>query len=588
MPPPRARFISVRELGRHAAIVRTLDRLTQFDMATIAGERPPHSVAYRPSRSATCLGCFGISRNVTPTNSGDSLPRHGARTPCRHCVDRLIRGPSVAEPRRAAPPDGSTLSTADWGLPQPYARPVEGSRLSEWRVSTTIRTFNAILNGARDGQGTSTFAASLTLYAAGRTSTLLVATDTAAAVALLGLPETNGDETLVAERLTLGAEPSGDPAVRLIDAGIGSAPVGVECDLRLVVLRGPCYVALRSLVNGGGAPAGLILLREPGRSLSERDVRDVTGVPVVATIPVSGAVARTIDAGLFIARLDRLRDLAQLRRYATDLLDLRTALSEPQNDSTSRISTAVIDGSKRPCDRLSKVGTDLPVPLCGTGRSRKACRVSPLSRAFPAHEDNICRRRNAEYRDAGWRRGRLLHRRGRVIQGGLLRRTRRSRRALGGVAIAHELALGVEVDPERFPLAGRFLVGGSGGESGRRGAHMAVPPKRNHRGGRAGLGTRSARPPRSLGFQSWSEAAGSTRVACPTDFDGCAMGARMHFDAGRDVSGDDMGSVTVARVDVSVLTRPFAAARTSPRPPPKSSPRTPPVQVTARARRGLR
>jgi hypothetical protein len=184
------------------------------------------------------------------------------------------------------------------------------------------------------------------------------------------------------------AEPRGDPAVRVIDAGTVSAPVGVECDLRLVVLRGPCYVALRSLVNGGGAPAGLIVLREPGRSLSERDVHDVTGVAVVATIPVSAAVARTIDAGLFIARLDRLRDLAQLRRYAADLLDLHAALSEPQNDSTSRISSAVVDGSTRGSDTLSKVGTDSPVPLRGTGRSREHARSAAATLAREAVVDH--------------------------------------------------------------------------------------------------------------------------------------------------------------------------------------------------------
>ena len=248
-----------------------------------------------------------------------------------------------------------------------------------------MRTFNVMLSGARGGQGTSTVAAALALYAADRSSTQLVATDLAAAAALLGLPETTGDETPVTDRLMLTAEPSGDPAVRVIDAGAVSAPMGVECDLRLVVLRGPCYVALRSLVHAAGAPVGLIVLREPGRSVSERDVHDVTGIPVVATIPVSAAVARTIDAGLFIARLDRLRDLAQLRRCATDLLDLHAALSEPNEGTTCpRTSTAVVDGSIRASDTLSKVGTDMPVPRSGTGRGRHSRRVRCPQRAFPS------------------------------------------------------------------------------------------------------------------------------------------------------------------------------------------------------------
>ena len=38
-------------------------------------------------------------------------------------------------------------------------------------------------------------------------------------------------------------------------------------------------------------------MRELGRRLTVRDVADITGVPVIAKIPVTAAVARTIDAG---------------------------------------------------------------------------------------------------------------------------------------------------------------------------------------------------------------------------------------------------------------------------------------------------
>ena len=86
------------------------------------------------------------------------------------------------------------------------------------------------------------------------------------------------------------------------------------------MLRGPCYLALRSLLRGQQSPDGIVLLAEPGRSLTARDVEDVTGVPVVARVAVSPTVARTIDAGLLVARLHRLRDLASLRIYATRLL----------------------------------------------------------------------------------------------------------------------------------------------------------------------------------------------------------------------------------------------------------------------------
>ena len=47
----------------------------------------------------------------------------------------------------------------------------------------------------------------------------------------------------------------------------------------------------------GPTPDGIILMRELGRRLTVRDVADITGVPVIAKIPVTAAVARTIDAG---------------------------------------------------------------------------------------------------------------------------------------------------------------------------------------------------------------------------------------------------------------------------------------------------
>lgn len=48
---------------------------------------------------------------------------------------------------------------------------------------------------------------------------------------------------------------------------------------------------------------GLILVMEPGRALTPRDMEAATGVPVVAEIPWDPAVARAIDAGLLAARM---------------------------------------------------------------------------------------------------------------------------------------------------------------------------------------------------------------------------------------------------------------------------------------------
>jgi hypothetical protein len=90
-----------------------------------------------------------------------------------------------------------------------------------------------------------------------------------------------------------------------------------------VVLRGPCYLGLRQLVTRAERPpAGVVLLSEPGRSLTRRDVEDVVSAPVVATIGQHAAVARTIDAGLLLARLHRLPQFRELRDLARRLFDL--------------------------------------------------------------------------------------------------------------------------------------------------------------------------------------------------------------------------------------------------------------------------
>jgi hypothetical protein len=75
-------------------------------------------------------------------------------------------------------------------------------------------------------------------------------------------------------------------------------------DLSVVVIRA-CYLALRrgaadELVKGA---SGIVVMEEAGRALGTREVADVLGVPVLATIPVRAAIARVIDAGVLVSRL---------------------------------------------------------------------------------------------------------------------------------------------------------------------------------------------------------------------------------------------------------------------------------------------
>ena len=103
----------------------------------------------------------------------------------------------------------------------------------------------------------------------------------------------------------------------VIDAG--SSPVGAALDVAasaavsLLVMR-PCFLALRRAVAAPVRPSGVVLVREPGRSLGRRDVEEALQVPVCAEVDLEPAVARAVDAGLLAARLPR--SLAHALRHA--------------------------------------------------------------------------------------------------------------------------------------------------------------------------------------------------------------------------------------------------------------------------------
>jgi hypothetical protein len=116
----------------------------------------------------------------------------------------------------------------------------------------------------------------------------------------------------------LGAILGGGSRPVVVDAGLGTDEVGgalaTVAAVSLLVLR-PCYLALRRAVAAPFRPSGVVLVREPGRALTRRDVEAVLGVPVRAEVDLDPAIARAVDAGLLSARLPRgleraLRDAA--------------------------------------------------------------------------------------------------------------------------------------------------------------------------------------------------------------------------------------------------------------------------------------
>ena len=66
-----------------------------------------------------------------------------------------------------------------------------------------------------------------------------------------------------------------------------------------------CFLSLRRAINLPFRPSGIVLVNESYRSLGGREVADVLGAPIVATVPVDGAIARAVDAGVLASRIPR-------------------------------------------------------------------------------------------------------------------------------------------------------------------------------------------------------------------------------------------------------------------------------------------
>ena len=150
------------------------------------------------------------------------------------------------------------------------------------------------LIGAKGGQGTSVAACAVALKAAGEGRLVrLDSHDRAMLAAILGRP---GDGP-VSPGLTVGA----DTAERC-DLVVHDGP---DADGTTLLVIRPCYLALRRALNLGLCTdaSGVVVVTEPGRALGCEDVAAVTGLPVIATIPLRADIARAVDAGVLADRL---------------------------------------------------------------------------------------------------------------------------------------------------------------------------------------------------------------------------------------------------------------------------------------------
>lgn len=195
-------------------------------------------------------------------------------------------------------------------------------------VQTSTAIQQIAVAGARGGQCTSTVAAAIAVFSAGHRPTRLVSDELAAMAALFGIvaPAAKGETAAVTDGLEL-ASSTDLEALTVVDAGRALPLPATERAVSLVVVRGPCYLALRDLVNAEGRlPDGIVLAKEAGRSLTAKDVSDVTGVPVVAQIDVTPAVAGRVWLAARWRLQERGSKLPTHRCHVSDLGYCRSPL----------------------------------------------------------------------------------------------------------------------------------------------------------------------------------------------------------------------------------------------------------------------
>jgi hypothetical protein len=123
------------------------------------------------------------------------------------------------------------------------------------------------------------------------------------------LPRGNGALTAPERAEALATVLAADPRPVVVDCGVvSSSPVAAAfaaaATHSLLVTRA-CYLSLRRAVTAPVRPSGVVLVNEPGRSLSRADVEQVVGAPVRAEVAVDPAIARAVDAGVLASRLPR-------------------------------------------------------------------------------------------------------------------------------------------------------------------------------------------------------------------------------------------------------------------------------------------
>lgn len=112
----------------------------------------------------------------------------------------------------------------------------------------------------------------------------------------LGITDT--DATRLAHALAT------DASCTIVDVGThpNASEICAQATKSILVIR-PCYLALRRATRSTITSDAVVVVQEPGRALTTRDIEGVLGLKVTTTIPIDPTIARAVDAGLLSSRL---------------------------------------------------------------------------------------------------------------------------------------------------------------------------------------------------------------------------------------------------------------------------------------------
>jgi len=172
-----------------------------------------------------------------------------------------------------------------------------------------------VLSSPKPGSGTSTTAALLALAGTAPTDLVDLGGDQTRILGFTGSPSAIGpvsphptvhdvSDNSVGEQAALIGQLADRGGHVVIDAGDACHPihhVRPSCTVRRWVIR-PCYLALSRVAACPMRPDEVILLVEPGRSLTVRNVESVVGAQVTAVIDVHPQIARAVDADVLATR----------------------------------------------------------------------------------------------------------------------------------------------------------------------------------------------------------------------------------------------------------------------------------------------